>query len=249
VLKNEIIIEICCGSAEVVFVAEKAGAHRAELNSALFLGGLTPSWGNFVLARRTDIILLPMVRPRPAGFCYTDAEFEAMQADAQLFLDNGADGIVFGFLNADGTIDEERTSKFVEAAGKREAVFSRAFDLVPEPFAAMESLIKCGVKRILTSGGAQSAPEGIEVIKQLVEKARGRIEILPGAGLRPSNIKHFVEYTGVSQVHFSAMEKKTEPSGQGNGAIHFGGALYPREDVVDVASVGKISGMVDALWQ
>jgi len=246
-IKNEIIIEVCCGSYEDVLAAKQAGAHRAELNSALFLGGLTPSWGNFSAARKIDgIKLLPMVRPRPAGFFYSNHEYETMLIDAQMFLSGGADGIVFGFLNADGTIDEKRTKDFTKICGKKDAVFSRAFDLVPDPFNAVETLINCGVTRILTSGLAQSAPEGIDAIKQLTEKTRGRIEILPGAGLRPTNIKHFVEYTGVNQVHFSAMTKKNEPSGQ-HRAIHFGGALYPSEEIFDITSTEKITNTISAL--
>ena len=245
---NNITIETCCGSYEDVIASKAAGVHRAELNSALFLGGLTPSLGNFLLARQLGgIEILPMIRPRSAGFNYSDAEYQTMICDAELFVKHGADGIVFGFLHADGTVDAERTSNFVRIAAGRAAVFHRAFDLTPDPFAALETLIKCGVTRVLTSGQAPSAPEGLEVIKALVEKAKGRIEILPGAGIRPTNVAHIISYTKVTQVHFSAMTQRHEPSASNNPAISFGGALRPREDLFDVISAEKIGKMTEAI--
>lgn len=245
---NNITIEICCGSYEDVIASKEAGAHRAELNSALFLGGLTPSLGNFLLAKKiSGIEVLPMIRPRPAGFYYSQVEYETMVCDAEVFIEHGADGIVFGFLNEDGTIDEKRTKEFVNIAKGKAAVFHRAFDLTPDPFSAMESLINCGVTRILTSGQAPSVPEGIELIKELVEKSKGRIEILPGAGIRPANVANIINHTKVTQVHFSAMVQKHEPSVQHNPTIHFGGALRPREDLIDIVSVDKITKVTAAV--
>jgi len=238
---DNIKIEICCGSYEDVLASKEAGAHRAELNSALFLGGLTPSLGSFLLSKKIGgIEILPMVRPRQAGFYYNDTEYETMVHDAKLFIEHDANGIVFGFLNADGTIDERRVAEFVKIAGGKDTVFHRAFDLTPEPFAAMESLINCGVTRILTSGQAPSVPEGIELIKELVKKADGRIEILPGAGIRPTNVANIVNYTKVTQVHFSAMTQRHEPSTQHNPTLSFGGALRIRGDLVDIISTVKI---------
>ena len=247
---DNITIETCCGSYEDVIASKAAGVHRAELNSALFLGGLTPSLGNFLLARQLGgIEILPMIRPRPAGFFYSDAEYQTMICDAELFVKHGADGIVFGFLHADGTVDAERTSNFVRIAAEagRAAVFHRAFDLTPDPFAALETLIQCGVTRILTSGQAPSVPEGLEMLKALVERAKERIEILPGAGIRPTNVAHIISYTNVTQVHFSAMAQRHEPSAQHNPAITFGGALRPREDLFDVISTEKIGKMTEAI--
>lgn len=245
---NGITVEICAGSVEDVAASKKAGAHRVELNSALFLGGLTPSLGTFLQAKQIGgIEVLPMIRPRQAGFFYNNMEYRTMVTDAQLFVEHGADGIVFGFLNADGTVDAKRTADFVNIAGSAVPVFHRAFDLTPNPIAALETLIECGVKRVLTSGQAASAPEGLELIKELVTQAKGRIEILPGAGIRPTNVAHIVACTGVTQVHFSAMTQRHEPSTQHNPAISFGGALRPREDMVDIISTEKIGAMMEAI--
>ena len=107
--KKPIFFEACCGSAEDVIEAAKGGAQRAELNSNLFHGGLTPTVGALRVAKRhTNIPIMCMVRPREGGFCYTEVEFEVMLDDARMLLDNGADGIVFGFLREDGTVDRER---------------------------------------------------------------------------------------------------------------------------------------------
>ena len=250
-MKNkDIIIEICCGSYEDVVYAKQAGAHRVELNSALFLGGLTPSLGNLRLCKKNvDIITIPMIRPRAAGFLYSEYEYETMKEDAALFLENDADGIVFGFLHKNGTIDEKRTAEFVEMAAKKgkDAVFHRAFDVTPCPFEALESLIKCGVTRILTSGQAPSVPQGLDLIKELVQKAGNRIEILPGAGIKAHNAAQVVEHTNVTQIHFAASETREEPSVANNRSIYFGGALYPREDIIEVTSAQKIKDIIDVV--
>ena len=248
-MKKEIVIEICAGSYEDVVAAKAAGAHRVELNSSLFLGGLTPSLGSLLLCKRhvPGMPVIAMVRPRQAGFAYSPLEYDVMKEDARLFLENGADGIVFGFLHDNGVINEERTREFVEICGDAEAVFHRAFDVTPDPFAALETLIKCGIKRVLTSGQAPSVPEGADLIKELMAHAAGRIEILPGAGITAANAARVVEYTGVNQIHFAALEARSEPSVANNRSIYFGGALYPREDIIEVTTAKEISKIISAL--
>ena len=248
-MDKEVTIEICCGSYEDVVAAKQAGAHRVELNSALFLGGLTPSLGSLRLCKKnvSNIKVLPMVRPRQAGFAYSAYEYDTMKEDARIFLDNGADGIVFGFLHKNGTVDEDRTREFVEICGGKDAVFHRAFDVTPDPFEALESLIKCGVTRVLTSGHAPSVFEGMDLIKKLIQRAAKRIEILPGAGITPANVASLVSCTGVTQIHFAALENRDEPSVANNRSIYFGGALYPREDMVEVTSAQKISEIIHSI--
>lgn len=242
-----ITIEVCCASYEDVAIAEKAGAHRVELNSAMFLGGLTPSYGEVKLTKQnTKIPVMAMIRPRAAGFCYSDTEYEVMLEDSKEFIKLGVEGLVFGFLTAEGKIDEGRTKRLVEICGDRDAVFHRAFDVTPNPLEALEALISCGVKRILTSGGAPNAPDGAAMLKRLLETADGRIEILPGGGVRAHNAKLLIEKTGVNQLHFSAMEKRAEPSVR-RSDIHFGGALYLSENEVNVASEDKIVNLIKSI--
>ena len=247
-MEKDIKIEICCGSYEDAAAAKLAGVDRVELNSALFLGGLTPSLGNLILLKtNVDISVMAMVRPRDAGFLYSDNEYEVMKKDAELLLEHGADGIVFGFLNADGTIDNKRVSEFIEIIGDHDSVFHRAFDVVPEPFAALETLISLGITRVLTSGQKPSAIEGRELIKKLVDSAGGRIEILPGAGIKAENVKQFVEYTNVNQIHFSALMQRDDPSTEHNRQIHFGKTTPPRNDITEYISTEKVLKVIRAL--
>src|SRR5580704_17539174 len=174
-----VLLEICCGSIDDAIEAEKGGADRVELCSALFLGGLTPSLGTIREAkRRLKIPVIVMVRPRGGGFCYSDAEFATMERDAEAAIDAGADGIVFGILKEDGRIDQRRTARIRSIIGDREAVFHRAFDVTPDPLKALEQLIDLGITRLLTSGQRDSTSQGVELIAKLIERAGKRIEIL-----------------------------------------------------------------------
>jgi len=243
-------MEICCGSAEDVIIAESAGADRVELNSALFLGGLTPTLGCLVEVKdKVSIPVMTMIRPREAGFCYSDHEYAVMKRDARLFIDHGADGLVFGFLNPDGTFDKARMEEFTRMChdAGREAVCHRAFDVTPDPFSALKTLIELSVTRVLTSGQMPSAIAGAKLIAELIKYAAGRIEILPGAGLDHDNLVDFIEKTGANQVHFAAHMLRAETSTAMNPGIYFGGALYPREDVVSVASGDAIRLSASAL--
>jgi copper homeostasis protein len=231
-MKN-ILLEICCGSIDDAIEAEKGGADRVELCSALFLGGLTPSIGTIQEVKRRLKIPV-MVRPRGGGFCYSEAEMATMERDAEAAVDRGADGVVFGILRADGRIDAKRTERIRQLIGKRQAVFHRAFDVTPDPFRALEELVDLGITRILTSGQKDSAPEGVALIGELIERAGRRIEILPGGGIRPFNVREVVERTGCRQVHMTAWSTVRDSSTQGRPEVTFGGALHPPEDRYEV---------------
>ena len=205
---NGIQIEICCGSYDDVLTASSIPeVDRIELNCALELGGLTPSCSLMRAARKaTDKKIIAMVRPRPAGFCYTPTEKEMMFADAEVFLKSGADGIVFGFLDENRMIDAENTAKMTElirSCGK-EAVFHKAFDAAEYPFESMETLIRCGIDRVLTSGREASVTAGIPLLKALQDRFANAIEILPGCGVNAANALSVVRETGIRQLHMSA---------------------------------------------
>lgn len=247
---ERILLEICCGSADDCVEAERGGADRVELNSALFLGGLTPSLGTVRIAAQTcKIPIMAMIRPRAGGFCYTAREFESMEQDARALIEAGAAGIVFGCLTSEGTPDVERNARLTAIAHDMgaQAVFHRAIDVVPDWRAALDALIQLGVDRVLTSGQMPSAPLGLDVIADMVEYTAGRIEILPGAGINARNIRSVLRATGCTQAHMSAKSAQRDASCTGNAAIHFGGALYPPEysfDMVDSARVGAIREMI-----
>ena len=227
---DSILLEICCGSAEDALEAAAGGADRVELCAALFLGGLTPSLGSLLQVKaQTKIPVIAMNRPRQAGFCYSQAEFAVMERDAEIFLEHGADGIVFGILNAEGTIDVERTRSICRRVGTKQAVFHRAFDVTPDPFRAMEELIDVGITRVLTSGQKNAAPDGASLIARLIEKAAGRIEVLPGAGLNADNVRQFVAQTGCTEVHMTAFKTQRDTSTLAQSAIYFGSPGGPPE--------------------
>jgi copper homeostasis protein len=228
---SKILIEVCCGSVDDAVEAEQGGADRVELNSAIFLGGLTPSLGSIIEAKkRLDIPVMVMIRPRAGGFCYTQAEMAVMLRDAKLALEHGADGLVFGILTSEGSIDAERCKQIIELAQGRQTVFHRAFDVTPDPLKALDQLIDLGFTRVLTSGRQKTAPEGIELISKLIVHAKDGIEILPGSGLRPHNIRAFVQQTKTKQVHFSAFDKRIDSSMQNRPHITFSGTVPPPED-------------------
>jgi copper homeostasis protein len=241
---GKILVEICCGSIDDAIEAQRGGADRVELCSALFLGGLTPSIGTIQEAKqRLHIPVMVMVRPRGGGFCYTDAEMATMERDTEAALAQGADGVVFGILRDDGKIDIDRCAKLRTFISSRQAVFHRAFDVTPDAFAALEQLVDLGITRVLTSGQKDSVPEGEGLIRRLIERAAGRIEILPGGGIKPYNLKAVIEGTGCQQVHLTAWKTATDSSTHANQEVTFGGALCPPEDryrVTDAELVRKI---------
>lgn len=247
-MKNKVLLEICCGCLEDAVLAEAGGADRIELNSGLFLGGLTPSLGTLIQAKKhLRIPVMTMVRPRAAGFFYSEWDLKTMMADAALFLDHGADGLVFGFLNQDGTLDARRTEEMVKLAGGRPTVFHRAFDVTPDPLKTLDQLIELGVTRILTSGQAPTVLEGADLIAELVNHAQGRIEILPGGGVTLKNLDEILRRTGVDQIHAAFLAPRPEPSTTHNAAIYYGGALYPPEDRYEVAELAKIQSVAARL--
>lgn len=245
----KILLEICCGSIDDAIQSEKGGADRVELCSALFLGGLTPSIGTIQEAkRRLKIPVIAMVRPRGGGFCYTDAEFATMERDAEAAIDAGVEGVVFGILREDGRIDQRRTARMRRIIGKRQAVFHRAFDVTPDPFKALEQLIDLGITRVLTSGQKDSAPEGVELIAKLVERAGKRIEVLPGGGgIRPYNMNDIVRRTRCRQIHMTAWGKVEDRSTHANREVTFGGALQPPEDLYDMTEASLVKAIVKGL--
>lgn len=244
-------LEICCGSVDDVYQAKLAGADRVELNSSMFLGGLTPSIGALKTAKKAGIDVMAMVRPREGGFRYTDYEFAAMLEDAAALLDAGADGIVFGILNLDGTVDTQRCAKMMEVikARNKTAVFHRAIDVVPDWRAAIDALCELGVHRILTSGQNPNVYFGKDTVKAMREYAGDRIQILPGAGLTLENSKEVLEYTGCEQMHIAMTKSCVDGSTSNNTQIFFGGALYPPEDRFSMTDADKVSQLVAVLAQ
>jgi len=234
---GKITLEICCGSLEDAKAAQAGGADRIELNSALYLGGLTPSLASLLMAKENCTIpIVAMIRPRGGGFCYSEDEFQVMLRDAAILMQNGADGIVFGFLNPDGTLCIDRTKQMVDLihSHDKEAVFHRAIDCAEDIDGGIEELIRLKVNRVLTSGGRNTAWEGREVIARLQKNYGKQIEILPGAGLRKENALDFLAATKTTQLHSSCKGYHTDPTAKGKQVTY---AYHTGEHEMDVEIV------------
>ena len=240
------LFEVCAGSVQDCINAQLGGADRVELNSALHLGGLTPSLAMLKLVKeKTSLKVVCMDRPRAAGFCYDDVEIETMFEDARILLENGADGISFGFLNSDATINETETKKMVELIHQyqKEAVFHRAFDCVDDPMHAIKQLIDCGVDRILTSGLQPTAMQGASVLEKLQSEFGDQIELLAGSGINANNIRTLKEQTGLHQFHGSCKEWCKDPTTTVGNVSY----AYHEGDDYDCVSLEKVKRIVQEL--
>ncbi len=198
-------LEVIAFTIESCLLIEQAGAHRIELCDNPADGGTTPSYGFLKQAReKTSLDLYPMIRPRGGDFLYNDEEFHMMKKDVQLCKELGCEGIVIGLLNSDGTVDHKRTAELVELAYPMGVTFHRAFDRVRDGMEALETLINIGCERILTSGLTPNVTEGISFLTDLVKAADERIIIMPGSGVRSSNIAVLAQQTGATEFHTSA---------------------------------------------
>jgi len=254
---TRVLLEVIVSSLDDARAAAAGGADRFELCAALALGGLTPSLGTLAAIKaESSVPVMFMVRPREGGMAYTDGELTVMERDAELALGAGADGLVFGFLTPEGQVDVPRCRAFLArchraASGQPvQYVFHRAYDVTADPRTALEQLIDLGVTRVLTSGRAARAPDGLEEIRRTREQAAGRIEVLPGGGIRPENVAAVVSATGVDQVHLSLGSPVEDRSASANPQVRFGMAAPQSETeyrAVDRSRVRRVRVVLDAL--
>ena len=222
--ETPILIEACVNSTTSALAAQRGGAGRVELCDNLHEGGTTPSLGSIAAARRhLNIQLFVMIRPRGGDFLYSDLEFEIMREDVLRAKEAGADGVVFGILNPDGTIDAGRCTELAGLSAPLGVTFHRAFDMTADPFTALEDLMRLGIERVLTSGQRPSAPEGIDLIAELVDRAHNRITIMPGVSIDATNIAEIIDQTGAREYHVLA--ERTVQSGMTfrNSRVFMGG--------------------------
>lgn len=199
-------IEIASFNKVSASIAQEAGADRVELCAGMEVGGTTPLLEDIAAVRKAiQIDLNVMVRPRGGDFVYSEDEFRQMKADLCTIKELGVDGFVFGILNADNTIDIPRNSELVELAAPLPCTFHRAFDDVTNIEAALEDVISCGFKTILTSGCEPNVIAGLANLKHMVQIAQGRLVVMPGGGLRSTNVEEVLRETGTSYFHSSAI--------------------------------------------
>lgn len=206
-------LEICVFNTATAIAAAEAGADRIELCENYANGGTTPSYGYLKTTReQVHIPIFPMIRPRGGDYFHSATEIDIIRKDIQLCKDLGFEGVVFGLLNIDGTIDADNTARLVELAYPLDVTFHRAFDRCKDPYTALEVIIRCGCTRILTSGQQPKAPDGKKMIKELVDLADGRIIIMPGSGINSSNIEEMKNFTGAPEFHTSARILQPSPT-------------------------------------
>ncbi|WP_106797080.1 copper homeostasis protein CutC [Rhizobium sp. H4] len=198
-----ILLEVCVDSAEGLAAAVEGGAGRIELCSALELGGLTPLPSLMRIAARAPIPVYAMIRPHAGPFIFGGADEEAMLLDIDAVRGAGLAGVVIGANRPDGTLDMPLIHRLKAHASGLGSTLHRAFDLVPDADQALEQAIELGCERILTSGRALKAADGLETLTRLSAKAAGRISIMPGSGIRPANVGAILQATGAREVHGS----------------------------------------------
>jgi len=242
------LLEICVDSLDSIIACAEAGADRIELCASLTEGGLTPSAGTLSQARA----LFPgeiafMIRPRGGDFAYRPEEIFAMSADIELARDLGADAVVFGCLLPDGALDLSAIETLLDACDGFPAVFHRAFDVCNDLPAALEILAELGFERILTSGGAPSVIEALDPIAALVQQAAGRLDILPGGGIKASQVAEIVRRTGVNQIHLSARTLQESAMTWRRPEIPMGADSVPGEYERRIADIALITAARQAL--
>lgn len=229
-----IIVEIAAHTIESALAAQMGGAERVELFSNPSEGGVTPSAGLVAgIRKRISADLHVMIRPRGGDFCYSAEEFEAMLRDVEVAKQLGANGVVTGIVNPDGTVDSVRMQQLISAARPLAITFHRAFDMCKDLPAALEEVISCGVDRVLTSGGEATAMEGIATLTKLVRIAGQQASIIVAGGINAGNVREIVERTGVREVHAGLRSPTPSPMQFRNPRVQFGpgGNEYERVGV------------------
>lgn len=200
------LLEICCDHLESALAAQNGGAHRIELCAALATDGITPSAGLLsMVIQRLSIPVFVLVRPRPGNFVYNERELETMLLDIHQCKALGAAGIVSGALLADNTIDRKATAKLIAAAAPLPFTFHKAFDITPDPLAALDTLMELGAARVLTSGQVPKAVDGKDLLEEMAKKGKGHLEILCGGGVRDHNLETLMAVPGLTEFHSSAL--------------------------------------------
>lgn len=246
-LPIQVLVEVVADSVASAVAAERAGAGRIELCCAIGEGGLTPSLGTLAeVVRAVRVPVFAMVRPRRGDFLFDAGEFRAMRRDLDAALAQGAHGIVTGMLDREGRVDRVRTAELVRAAGHAPVTFHRAFDLVPDGDEALEALVDLGIARLLTSGQAATAEQGLPRIAKLVARAAGRLCVMAGAGVRTHNAAALVRGAGVRELHLSASRYDASPMRWPRTGVAMGTQPVLPEDVVRSVDEAEVRGVVRA---
>lgn len=201
--KNDVILEACVETLDQAILAQSNGAHRIELCTRLDLGGLTPP-KNLILEvkQHLKIPVMVIIRPVAGGFVYTNDELAQMKKDIEFCKKSGVAGVVLGILNQQNEIDVERTKALVDLAQPMLVTFHKAIDETPDPVRSAQTLMEIpGIQRILSSGGAQTALAGKEVLKKMISVAEYSIEILVAGKVTKANLEEVHQEIGAREYH------------------------------------------------
>lgn len=246
-MREDFKFEVCANGVESCLAAQAGGADRVELCAGIPEGGTTPSYGEIKIARRVldKTRLHVIIRPRGGDFLYTPLELDRMEEDIRVARSLGADGVVFGCLAKDGSLDMEANRRLMAAAEGMSVTFHRAFDRCRDAAEALEQLIGLGVNRILTSGQQPNALQGAGLLKQLNEQAAGRITLLAGCGVNESNIAEIQRTTGIHEFHFSARTPVKSQMEYINTDVYMG-AKGADEGTLDYTSPKRVADTIAA---
>ncbi len=201
--------EIVVYNIESALKAQEGGADRIELCDNPGEGGTTPSYGTIEAVRQNvSLDVFVMIRPRGGDFCYNNYEFYSMKRDISQCQKISVDGVVFGILNPDGTLDKKRCKELIDKARPLKVTCHRAFDMTRDPFKALEDCINVGFDRILTSGHQAQALKGADLIGELIKRANGRIAIMPGSGVNENTVQEILSKCKATEIHFSATSSR-----------------------------------------
>ena len=216
-------LEIAVDNPQAVLAASRGGAERLELCASLADGGLTPSLG-FIewTLTATAVPVHCIVRPRAGNFIYSPFELDVIATDIRRMRSAGVHGVVVGVLTPEHTVDVEAVRRFAEMAHPMRLCFHRAFDLAADRQQALEDVIRCGAEILLTSGGAVSLSSGAGEVARIVEQARGRIEVMGGAGVRVKNAGELWRTVPVDTLHASLRSPWRDAAHSGPHAANMG---------------------------
>ena len=239
-------MEICIDSIESAKNAIKGGANRLEACSALSEGGLTPTPGliKFIKTHDESVPVYAMIRIRSGNFVYTREEMDAMLYDLEVLKNHDVDGFVFGALKLDNTIDSDYCREIITAAKPKPVTFHRAFDEALYPLKSLETIIDLGFERILTSGQHDSAVEGLELIRRLIDRANNRIIVMPGSGITTANIEMVKNKSDAREFHASARRRVSMEGGATKVKI---GDDVDTSHYVMITNEGLVRQMVDII--
>ena len=246
-IPDDVLVEACVDTVESARAAEAGGAGRLELCDNLYEGGTTPSPGLMAVVReRVGIPIHVLVRPRGGDFIYDEDEVRVMLGDIAFAKEVGVGGVVLGALFANGAVDDRSTRILVEAARPLSVTFHRAFDLVRDPFEALDTLMALGVDRVLTSGGAASAIEGLETLAALAWRSEGRGTIIAAGGITEHTVGRVINEAGVSEVHVRASKRRDSAMSFRRENVTLGRAYVPDEYARVVTTAELLKRIVDA---